>query len=442
MKQEIAERRLSEKALQESNQRFEFVTRATTDVIWDWTLSSDSLWWNDNFQTVFGYPAAEAGTDLASWTTRVHPDDAPALLKSINEVIESGGHLWSGEYRFRRKDGSYAFVFDRGYVLHDDLGKAVRMIGAMQDITGRKQAEAKLQEVHQQLMVASREAGMAEVATGVLHNVGNVLNSVNVSSTVVASNIKKSKAVHLSKVVNLLREHEANLGAFFATDPRAKHLPKYLAQLAEQLAREQAEALQELALLQKSVEHIKDIVATQQSYAKMSGHVETLKVTDLVEDALRMNSSGLARHNVEVVKQFEEVPPIPTEKHKVVQILVNLISNAKQACSDAAPPEKRITLRVSSADGCVQVSVQDNGVGIPAENLTRIFAHGFTTRKNGHGFGLHSGALAAKEMGGSLSVSSDGLGKGASFILQLPTERRSRTRKTLREGGSNRELFA
>src|SRR6185295_3794293 len=164
-------------------------------------------------------------------------------------------------------------------------------------------------------------------------------------------------------------------------------------------AGEQTAALQELAQLQKNIEHIRDIVVMQQTYAKVSGVTETVLVSDLVEDALRMNASALMRHDVQAVREFAKVPPITVEKHKVLQILVNLVRNAKYACDESGRAEKRVTVRVSNDEGRIQIAVIDNGVGIPPENLTRIFSHGFTTRKDGHGFGLHSGALAARELG-------------------------------------------
>ena len=163
----------------------------------------------------------------------------------------------------------------------------------------------------------------------------------------------------------------------------------------------------------------------QQSYAKASGVLESLKITELVEDAIRMNNGAMARHQVKVVREMADVPPILTDKHKVLQILINLIRNAKYACDDSGRDDKQITLRVAHDRDSVKVSVIDNGVGIPAENLTRIFNHGFTTRKEGHGFGLHSGALAAKEMGGALTVASEGTGRGAAFMLELPVKQPS-----------------
>lgn len=160
----------------------------------------------------------------------------------------------------------------------------------------------------------------------------------------------------------------------------------------------------------------------QQDYAKISGVTEVLKVTDLIEDSLRMNAGALMRHEVKVIREYDEVPWITLEKHKAVQILVNLIRNAKHACDASGTADKKVTIRVTHDQDRVRVSVSDNGVGIAPENLTRIFAHGFTTKKNGHGFGLHSGALAAQEMGGSLTVHSKGVGRGATFTLELPAK--------------------
>jgi C4-dicarboxylate-specific signal transduction histidine kinase len=161
----------------------------------------------------------------------------------------------------------------------------------------------------------------------------------------------------------------------------------------------------------------------QQSYARISGVTEPVKVTDLVEDALRLNAGAFQRHEVEVVRDFAPgAPDITTEKHKVLQILVNLVRNAKYACDESGRADKRMTVRVTHGQGRVRIQVADNGVGIPPENLTRIFNHGFTTKKDGHGFGLHSGANAAKELGGSLVAHSDGQGRGATFTLELPAQ--------------------
>jgi len=279
---------------------------------------------------------------------------------------------------------------------------------------------SELESTHRQLLEASRLGGMAEIATNVLHNVGNVLNSVNVSASQVADSLRKSKVANLAKVVVLLQEHEHDLGTFITSDSKGKRLPAYLAQLSENLLTDQKTIIKELDSLRGNIEHIREIVAMQQNYAKVSGLKEIININELVEDGLHMNEGALNRHHVEVIREFENVPPVNVEKHKILQILVNLMRNAKYACQDSGRLDPRMTVRVTNGAGRIKISVIDNGVGIPPENMIRIFNHGFTTRKDGHGFGLHSGALAAKEMGGSLTVHSDGVGRGATFTLELP----------------------
>jgi signal transduction histidine kinase len=290
-------------------------------------------------------------------------------------------------------------------------------------IEKERRAQERTQEleiIHQQLVEASRRGGMAEIATNVLHNVGNVLNSINISAGLIVENVKQSKAARLTQLVALLRAHEHDLAAFITRDSRGKHVLTYLAELSEHLSTEQREVVGELDSLQKNVGHIKEIVAMQQNYASFGGVTELINVATLIEDSLRMTERKLTRHQVEVVREFALVPDMNVEKHKILQILVNLLRNASYACHESGQLQRRVTVRLAREEGWIKISVIDTGIGIPPENLTRIFNHGFTTRPDGHGFGLHSGALAAKEIGGSLTVQSDGVGRGATFTLSLP----------------------
>ncbi|HEV3272746.1 MAG TPA: CHASE sensor domain-containing protein [Candidatus Methylacidiphilales bacterium] len=341
--------------------------------------------------------------------------DSEQFLLRINELYADPERGSFDLLQF--KDGR---VFERYSMPQRVEEKCVGRVWSIRDITERKRSESELEQAHKQLMDTSRQAGMAEVATSVLHNVGNVLNSVNVSSTLVSNQVRKSKVANLPKVVALLNEHAADLGVFLTNDPKGKQLPGYLGQLAEHLVGEQTTVLKELQLLHENIEHIKDIVVMQQSYARISGVVETVKITDLIEDALRLNLGALQRHGVEVVREYEDMPSMDVEKHKILQILVNLVRNAKYACDESLRTDKQMTLRATKSDGQIQIAIIDNGIGIPAENLIRIFNHGFTTRKDGHGFGLHSAVLTAMELGGSLRVHSDGPDKGATFTLELP----------------------
>jgi signal transduction histidine kinase len=169
-----------------------------------------------------------------------------------------------------------------------------------------------------------------------------------------------------------------------------------------------------------NVEHIKVIVSMQQSLAKPCGLVEELEPREMMEGALKINDDSLQRHGVQLAREYDTVPKVLADRNKVVQILVNLITNARKALEPNERDQRALRVGIRAGASSVQITVADNGVGIPPENLTRIFGHGFTTRMDGHGFGLHSSALAAKEMGGSLSVQSEGPGKGATFTLELP----------------------
>ncbi|HEV8379017.1 MAG TPA: ATP-binding protein, partial [Tepidisphaeraceae bacterium] len=286
-----------------------------------------------------------------------------------------------------------------------------------------KERTEQLEEAHRRLLETARQAGMAEVATGVLHNVGNTLNSVNISANVVSQKIRGTPLRGLGKAAQMIREHQHNLGEFFTTDKVGQKIPSYLIELGDHLADEQNAMLEEVKNVVAGIEHIKQIVGMQQSYAKNPVLVEMVKPSDLLENAVVMKADDLTAAKIQVVRQYEEIPTLPLDKHRILQILVNLLSNAKHALAGNTG-EKRIALRLRSLNQSnrryLRFEVQDNGDGISAENLTRIFTHGFTTRKDGHGFGLHSAANAAGEMGGSLRAASDGPGKGALFTLDVP----------------------
>ena len=290
-------------------------------------------------------------------------------------------------------------------------------------VQAKEKALADLSVAQASLVEASRAAGMAEVATGVLHNVGNVLNSVNVSATLISDTLRESRVGNVLKIARMMDLPPEDLARFLTRDPKGQQIPKYLVSLGKVLADDHVRLSGETKELAGRIEHIKEIVAMQQNYGRVSGISETIVPEKLMEDALMLNQGALARHNVIVKKEYENISPVVVDKHKVLQILLNFINNAKYACSDSGNAENVITLGIYKGQGDkVCLSVADNGIGIKPENLTRIFRHGFTTRKSGHGFGLHSGALAAKEMGGRLWVDSKGLGQGAVFTLELSSE--------------------
>ena len=347
---------------------------------------------------------------------------ARQIRETEERILRTGRPVLGQLEQEVRRDGQAAWVISNRLPLQDENGAIIGTFGISRDVTVTRQMEDDLEKAHLQLVDASRAAGMAEVATGVLHNIGNVLNSLNVSASMIAAGLRRSKTDSLARLGDLLREHQSNLGSFLTHDAKGKRVPEFLASLARHAAEERQRMLQEISALQKNIDHIKEIVAMQQTYAMTAGVRESLDPVALMEDALHMNAAALARHKVETKRDFLPTPPVLGERAKILQILVNLVRNAKYACAEAGAAERRVTVRVAPAarPDRVHLVVQDTGIGIPAANLTRIFQHGFTTRMNGHGFGLHSSANAAREMKGSLTAHSAGVGHGATFILELP----------------------
>ena len=348
-------------------------------------------------------------------------EHAQASYDAEQNIIRTGKPIVDIEEKEIFTDGHVTWASTSKLPLYDREGRVIGTFGVSRDITARKEAEQKLSVTQKELLEASRLAGMAEISSGVLHNIGNALNSVNTSVALLVEQLMRSRLGNLGKVAEMLEQHNNDLTSFLSQDARGRQLPGYLIQLAGLLNAEREGFQRELESLRRNIEHIKAIVAMQQSYARVSSLMEDLAPADLVEEALLISEASLSRHGIGVQRDFQPVPLVCVTRHKVLQILVNLIRNAKHAMDESGRPDKEmsIALRLSPA-GQVQIIVSDNGVGIPPENLTKIYTFGFTTRKTGHGFGLHSSANTAKELGGSLSGRSEGMGKGAVFTLELP----------------------
>ncbi len=353
--------------------------------------------------------------DFSIRVVKVADDEIGSLYTAFNRMLEQ---IEAGELELKR---SHEGLEHRVQERTGQLSEANVILS--REIVERKRAEEELHALQSEHLDAVRRAGMAEIATSVLHNVGNVLNSVNVSASIISDRLRKSGVADLKSASDLLNRHLDDPGAFVSSDPQGKHLPQFLTQLSQKMSSDEQLILNEIKSLSGDIDHIKGIVSLQQSYTGVSGIGDKLSLADLLDDAIRINSQSVTRHKIDVIREYEVLPPVVTEKQKVLQILVNLMSNAKYAVIAADEVTRRITVRMKQvATDRVRIEVIDNGVGIPRENLTRIFSHGFTTRKDGHGFGLHSAANLARELGGSLTVQSEGVGKGATFVLELPFE--------------------
>jgi len=273
--------------------------------------------------------------------------------------------------------------------------------------------------INQRMLSLSHQAGKAEVATGVLHNVGNVLNSINVSVHLVREAHLQSRLPSLRKVSELINEQD-DLASFFGEDAKGKLVPQFFTDLVERMEEEQSQTFEEIEKLIQHIEHVKVVVAMQQSFAGISGLKEPVCLHKLISDAQLLLSDSILRHEIDLVLEFDDLPQVMLERQRVLQVLVNLLKNAKDALTAGRPSNRKITVRATQNGDWLRLEVEDNGSGIAEDDLAKIFSHGFTTKDNGHGFGLHSCANTINEMGGKLSVESDGSGLGANFIVAVP----------------------
>ncbi|WP_197452455.1 CHASE4 domain-containing protein [Rosistilla carotiformis] len=294
----------------------------------------------------------------------------------------------------------------------DEFGNLARHFNGMVD---------NLADTQSRLIELSRRAGMSDVATGVLHNVGNVMTNVNVLSSSMSNRLERSKLLGLKKSVDLLRAHEHQMNDFLVSDPRGQKLPNYICQVTDHLEIEHLEILEQLQSMSANLQHAGQILEAQQKLATGAQVIESVRPKKLISDAIGMLQASLDGHDVKVKVQCENLPEVRLDRGKVIQVLVNLIANAKDAIKDYDAKNREILIEVTLSDTqelCIEVV--DHGCGISSENLEKIFSSGFTTKPLGHGHGLHYCANAARQMKGSLTVQSQGVGLGSSFILSLP----------------------
>ena len=272
-----------------------------------------------------------------------------------------------------------------------------------------------------QIIEASRLAGIAEVATSVIHNVGNVLNSVNTSVSLIIDAINRSKITLLPQLYEIIYTNKNNLDYFLNNDKRGKLVLPYFQELLQALEQERINIREELNCLRGNLNQIEQVVTMQLSSEVSLGMVESLNISKLIEDALSLQETKINYHNIHIIRQYKPLAPFFSVKSKLQQILVNLIKNAIEALIEGINQEKQLIIEIEKiTNNRLRLKIKDNGIGILKENLSRIFSFGFTTKIQGHGYGLHGCALLATELGGTLSVESDGLRQGATFVLDIP----------------------
>ncbi len=407
---------------QGSSEIYKKVVESIQETYFKSDLAGNLIAVNSSGAELLGYDSTEAMIGLHIAT---HFFDPPEQRITLYQTLEKEGKVSSYEMTLKKRDGTKVPILTSAHFYFDENGKPKGLEGIFIDISEKKKAERQLERLNRKLVKTAHLAGKAELATDVLHNVGNVLNSIGVTTELLFNQISQSAISSLPKVVDMLEE-QTDPGRFITEDPKGQMLPEYFKKLSDKTLKERSSLLEYAGNLKKYVEHVKMIIAMQQRYARMAGIEEVSPLAEVIEDAIRVNETGFSRHNVELMRSFEELPSVVVDRHKVMQILVNLLNNAKYAVSEARDTGGWIRVElVRPNDETVEIAVVDNGVGIAEDNVVKLFSQGYTTKKDGHGFGLHSSANAAKQMNGELSVSSDGPGRGARFTLTLPFRRQS-----------------
>ena len=407
--------------LQHGKNLLALATRAAGIVCWEFDVATGTTLWTENEIESLRAAGVDIQKCPGALIAMVHPEDASRVVDAIRNAVADGRDVCALRVRALTPAQGTIHLQAHARIFCNEHGKLSRLLGVSWDVSDHVLQEERRQELQLQLHDASRQAGMAEVATGVLHSVGNVLNSLGVSASLVQSGLRDSRAGNVQRIAALLTEQGGQVGKFIDTDERGRQIPSYLAQLGEHLTTEHKNLQREAQAIVVHVEHICKIVAAQQTYARRGGVSESVDVAELLDNAIALNFGAGAGTGVQINRKYDSVPPVTLDRHKLIQILGNFLSNARHALKDQPEGQRMLTLRIhaQSADWLI-IEVEDSGVGIDAGALSRLFEFGFTTKADGHGFGLHSSAILAKELGGDASGHSEGPGRGARFTLRLP----------------------
>jgi NO-binding membrane sensor protein with MHYT domain len=407
-------------ALQHGKNLLALATRAAGISSWELDIATRKTLWTENEIESLRAAGVDTRNQPDAVMAMTHPQDRTIMFDAISAALAENRQVCAFRFRVLTPAGNAVHLEAHARIFCDADGKPERILGVSWDVTHQVLQEERKRDLQSQLRDASRDAGMAEVATGVLHSVGNVLNSLGVSASLMQTELRDSRVGNVQRIAALLAEQGDRAGQFLADDERGKQMPAYLVQLGENLHAENQRLQAEAAAISAHVGHIRTIVAAQQTYARRGGVTEAIDVAELLDSAVAIHFADMT--DVSVKREYEPLTPLTLDRHKLIQILGNLLSNARHALKDHVDGRRLLTLRVWRVnEGSIAIEVQDSGVGVHPDVLQRLFEFGFTTKKDGHGFGLHTSAILAKELAGDLAASSDGPGRGARFVLRLPS---------------------
>lgn len=416
---------ISSRELLRLNEKLENAQHIAQLGYWVYDESTKKITLSKELFNLFGLDPVSVTSilDFKDFLQLIHAENRDDLAYYIKR-IQSDKSSFEIELRILHPDKKDHWFNMIGNPFYKYSKLSTQVTGIAMDITSHKFAELEIANLNQQLISAARQAGMADIASAILHNVGNILNSANVSLTILQEKINQDEFKKLIAVLKLLKENRKEIINYLTEDAKGKLIPRYLIAILDPLKNNYMILNEEINNLITDLHHIKEIVSLQQNYAGVSGVEEKIFLPEVVDAALQMSGYLTFPKNIVVKKCYKKLPFILTDKSKLLSILVNIIRNAKESVlADHEKVHKEIKLYITANNSKKEskIIISDNGVGITKENLVKIFTFGYTTKMKGHGIGLHTSALSAKEIGGHLKAESDGAGQGAIFTLTLPS---------------------
>jgi signal transduction histidine kinase len=397
--------------------RFNVATRTVGVGVHERHLKHGDVWWSDAMWDIVGQDPGTFRPSADNWLALIHPED--------REYVRENGGAWgrprtsvSLQYRIVRADGTIRYLQSLASTTSNENGVADCFAGVTLDVTERVTAEQRQHWQQQKLRESSHQAGMAEIATGILHSVGNVVNSLGIAHETMRRDLKALRVEQLEQATTLIRANRGSMASFFTDDARGRHLPDYLGALAAEISSNVHCVRGELDTVEALLEHLRGIISAQQVRANLGHQREPVDLKELLDATLM----GLAPElcSMQVMFHHQDLPLVTTDRHKLLLIFVNLLNNARDAVLACALEPRRIVVQLGREGDEAVISIEDSGIGMSPEVLSRLWRFGFTTKANGQGFDLHNSANAAREIGATITAHSDGTDKGSRFTVRLP----------------------
>ncbi|MDP1975016.1 MAG: ATP-binding protein, partial [Alphaproteobacteria bacterium] len=402
---------LSSRELLSLNEKLENAQSISRLGYWSYDKSNDRVQWSNTLSEICGLNASITPINYENFISSIHEEHKALFQEKVNKICVDY-ISFDCEIRVKNYNNNdyFWYFISVTYDKNPEHGGNI-FSGIAMDISKRKHFETELNVSNQKLITTARLAGMADVATSVLHNIGNVLNSANVSLGLILQKLKNDHCQKLFAVIQMIKDNLPNIVDYIKDDPKGKVVPRYLVSMGETLAKDHEVFGQEILNISKHLDHMKEIVSKQKSISRVVSLKEKTFLHELINDALQISGGENLKEYIQINKNYTENDFVLTDKSKATQIMINLIKNAKEAIIENIENKNKelsISVQKNAPEEFINISVEDSGIGITDENISKIFTFGFTTKKDGHGFGLHSSVLAARELGGDLIAKSKG----------------------------------